>query len=98
MDTLGGCFSVMAFYDLSLHNCCHSEAGRTDHSGIEKLLLSSVPSRSLPLVTLKNRSCAKSSALKCSGQFSRVVRKRLVMLGVWIFVLCGRLGGSHVIL
>lgn len=79
MDTLGGCFSVMAFYNLSLHNCCHSEAGRTDHSGEEQLLLSSVPSRSLALVTLKNRSCARSSVLKCSGQVRRVVGKQLVM-------------------
>lgn len=70
MDTLDGCFSVMAFYNLSLHNCCHSEAGRTGHCGKEQLLLSSVPSRSLALVSLKNGSCARSSALKCSQQVS----------------------------
>lgn len=73
---------MTAFYELSLHNCCQSEAGRTDRPGKEQLLLSSIPSRSLALLTLKNRTCAGSAALKCSGRISQVARKCLVMRGV----------------
>lgn len=63
----------MFLCDLNLHNCCCYKAGRTDHSGNEQLLLNLVPSRPLALVMLKNGSCARSSALKCAEQVSRVV-------------------------
>lgn len=83
------------FCDLNLHNRCCYKAGRPDHSGNEQLLLNLVPYRPLALVVLKNGSCARSSALKCAEQVSRVVGKWLIVLEVWVFVLCG---GSHRIL
>lgn len=57
--------------------------------------MSLVPSRSLAVVILMNRSCARSSALRCAGEVDQIAGKRIIMWEVWILVPCGRLGGSH---